>query len=222
MHWPSPCQAYYAQWILQYHHPRQAPWKKVAQQWLDNTHIHQGCILAKVSQRHKDHKIPATATYFKHCWFTFHKLNITQDTKILDTSVQAEPLWFNHRFHIPATQHDVETWQKHLDVTHVLSLLDSRKQPFFSTDQWTAFMLRDVPRIIRTTPAYHEWEERQLQILQLIRTNVPPQILAATSMSPHPTRSNYTHSLQNQKTPTPKHTYNTSPQTTVTTSRNSG
>ena len=34
MHWESHCQAFYAQWMIRYLHPRKAPWKETADRWI--------------------------------------------------------------------------------------------------------------------------------------------------------------------------------------------
>ena len=36
MNFPLHCQAFYAQWIVRYLHPRRAPWKIVADKWLSD------------------------------------------------------------------------------------------------------------------------------------------------------------------------------------------
>jgi len=34
MHWESHCEAFYAQWMIRYLHPRKAPWKEIADLWI--------------------------------------------------------------------------------------------------------------------------------------------------------------------------------------------
>jgi hypothetical protein len=44
--------------------------------------------------------LPPGAQYLRRCLIYFHSLDLQQDTSLLDSSVQAEPLWHNNRFTI--------------------------------------------------------------------------------------------------------------------------
>ena len=44
MNFPLHCQAFYAQWIVRYLHPRRAPWKIVADKWLSDGLLRAGQI----------------------------------------------------------------------------------------------------------------------------------------------------------------------------------
>ena len=126
MHWSSHCEAYYATWIVKYLHPRKAPWKILLRHYIDDEYIHEGILLSAATDRDRTQKVPASATYMRKCLRAFAALGITQDTSLLDCSIQAEPLWHNNRWFIPIPDAHAMLWQKYIDVTHVLSLLNTR------------------------------------------------------------------------------------------------
>ena len=151
MHWPSHCEAYYAEWIVRYHHPRRAPWKQVLRPWINNEYVHDGIHLSAATDHNQANQIPATAKYMRRCMNAFHRLRLQQNTDLLDHSVQAEPLWLNHRFYIPLTPERVTIWQKHYDVTHVLSLLHTRGRPL-TDNEWDWYFINMAPAHLQNSP----------------------------------------------------------------------
>ena len=45
MHWESHCEAFYAQWMIRYLHPRKAPWKEIAGLWICEGTLGRGVIV---------------------------------------------------------------------------------------------------------------------------------------------------------------------------------
>eukprot|EP00966_Prymnesium_polylepis_P249443 5767219-Prymnesium_polylepis.1 len=90
MHWESHCEAFYAQWIVRYLHPRKAPWKTILRHWItageregddDSPHGLGDAILlapAPVNTTALDH-IPSTAKYARRCVASFLSLRMQQN-----------------------------------------------------------------------------------------------------------------------------------------------
>ena len=51
MHWESHCEAFYAQWMIRYLHPRKAPWKEIADLWICEGTQGRGVIVSKSISR---------------------------------------------------------------------------------------------------------------------------------------------------------------------------
>jgi hypothetical protein len=100
MHWPSHCEAYYATWIIRYLHPRKSPWKTIMRFYIEDEHIQDSIILSSSPRKSREDMLPPGAQYLRRCLISFHSLDLHQDTSLLDSSVQAEPLWHNNRFTI--------------------------------------------------------------------------------------------------------------------------
>ena len=97
MNFPLHCQAFYAQWIVRYLHPRRAPWKIVADKWLSDGLLGRSVLLVNAHDNSGVDDVPDSATYLKACLSAFHALDIRQDTALLDHTIQAESLWHNWR-----------------------------------------------------------------------------------------------------------------------------
>ena len=102
-------------------------------------------LLANVADQDRSKLVPACATYMRRCLRSFHTLQVKQDTSLLDYTVQAEPLWHNHRFQIGVGNDRALIWQKHYETTHVLSLLNERSRPFKDAD-WNGFFFDMAPK----------------------------------------------------------------------------
>ena len=105
---------------------------------------------------------------------SFHGLSLQQDTSILDCTVQAEPLWHNHRFQITGI-HDtrIERWEERYDTSRILNLLDPKSRPFTTQE----FFLHMAPQRLQQSPAYWQKEKTLLLELQRIKQAVPQEIL---------------------------------------------
>ena len=182
MHWPSHCEAYYATWIVRYLEPRVAPWKGIMRFYIQDDHIGDAIILSSSIDRNREKWLPTTAQYLKRCLRSFEALNLTQDTSLLDHSVQAEPLWFNHRFTIPeiSPHHRIVHWSDRYDTNRILSLLNPKSQ-LFSIREWKWFLLNMAPEKLRNSPAFHDYEQTMLDQLETIHQSIPPEIKAAVT-----------------------------------------
>ena len=66
-HWASHCEAYYAEWIVRYLHPRRAPWKTLLRHWIDEEFLHEGILVLHAHGSDRSNQLPYTATYMKRC-----------------------------------------------------------------------------------------------------------------------------------------------------------
>ena len=180
MHFESHCEAFYATWLIRYLHPRKAPWKALLRHWIDEEHVHEGILLSSARDRSRVNELPRHAHYARRCLRAFDALNIKQNTDLLDHAVQAEPLWHNHRFHIPMTRDRVQAWQKYLETTHISSLLDTTSSPF-TPQNWDWFFLNMAPPNVAGRPRYYEWEAACQQEIQTIQTHVPLNVMNAVA-----------------------------------------
>ena len=186
MHWPSHCEAVYATWIVRFLSPRRAPWKQMLRHWTDEEFIHDGILLANASDRTRETELPPNASYIRRCLRAFAKLGVTQDISLpLDCSVQAEPLWFNHRFHINVPQRIVHKWQKTFEATHILSLLNHRSRPF-RDDEWEGFFKTMPPQAERDKPGFGNKVDERKKELAEIRKTVPKEVMDAASKVEEP------------------------------------
>ena len=89
-----------------------------------DTVIGDAILLSSSPERNRHDSLPTGARYLRRCMISFHGLNLQQDTSILDCTVQAEPLWHNHRFQITGI-HDtrIERWEERYDTSRILNLL---------------------------------------------------------------------------------------------------
>ena len=69
--------------------------------------------------------VPETAHYIRHCFKTFNEIKVTQNTSLLDHTVQAETLWENNRFDTgDLTRQEIHIWKETFDTTHIKDLLN--------------------------------------------------------------------------------------------------
>jgi hypothetical protein len=144
MHWRAHCEAFYAEWIIRYLHPRKAPWKSIAEQWIADTHIGNQILLVKSEESNRSSRVPHTAPYLKKCLNAFARLKIRQNTSLLDHTIQAEPFWYNWRFPANLPNKRIKVWQNKLEVNHILDLFDADTNDHFTDGEWDAF-LRETP-----------------------------------------------------------------------------
>ena len=111
MNWPLHCKAFYAQWIVCYLHPRRAPWKIIADQWLFAGLLGTSILVANAHDNSGVEDVPTSAPYLRECLAAFHALGIRQDTRLLDHTIQAESLWHNWRFTIDLPDQRIDFWQ---------------------------------------------------------------------------------------------------------------
>ena len=179
MHWRSHCEAYYAEWIVRFLDPRRAAWKQVLRHWTDEEFLHDGLLLANASDRTREAELPPNAPYIRRCLRAFAQLQVTQDTSLpLDCSVQAEPLWYNHRFDIEMIQRRVHKWQKTFEATHILDLLNHRSRPF-RDDEWEKFFETMPPQAEQDAPGFANKIDEYKKELAEIRKTVPQEIMDA-------------------------------------------
>ena len=79
MHWASHCEAFYAQWMIRYLHPRKAPWKEIADLWLCEGTLGRGVIVSNTDLTDTLNAIPNTAPYLQRCLKSFIELEIRQN-----------------------------------------------------------------------------------------------------------------------------------------------
>ena len=144
MNFPLHCQAFYAQWIVRYLHPRRAPWKIVADKWLSDGLLGRSVLLVNAHDNSGVDDVPDSAPYLKACLSAFHALDIRQDTALLDHTIQAESLWHNWRFSIDLPDQRIDFWQDTMETVFISDLLDQHDDPFDS-DEWESFFDRDAP-----------------------------------------------------------------------------
>ena len=155
MHWLSHCEAFYAQWMIRYLHPRRAPWKEILDHWLHG-HIGRAILVANVDREDILDKIPPGATYIRRCLSAFLSLKVTQNLDLLDETVQAEPAWYNHRFSIKVRKDSFKFLTETLNVHHVSDVLDKNSKPF-SDDEWNRLL-----DATRPPTHYPEWKNPYL------------------------------------------------------------
>ena len=158
MHWESHCEAFYAQWMIRYLHPRKAPWKEIADLWICEGTQGRGVIVSNIDLTDTLNAIPNTAPYLQRCLKSFIELEIRQNIKTADHRIQSEPLWHNWRFEIQLPKARAEIWREDLGVNHFYDLLDTQSEPFEPSD-WREFFNQLTP---------NEDQERMLNELQMI------------------------------------------------------
>ena len=146
MHWKSHCEAFYAQWMVRYLHPRKAPWKQVADHWLSDDVLGRSVLVAK--PRPWDelpvNKIPSSAPYLQRCLVAFQQLQIKQNRSLLSHHIQAEPLWNNWRFQIDLPQTRIQLWTDEMETAYFLDLIDREGTPF-DENEWRDFFADLAP-----------------------------------------------------------------------------
>ena len=177
MHWPSHCDAFYAQWIIRFLHPREAAWKHILTFWLEQTdesdlHAKQSLLARPGTGRKAD--VPHTARYIRKCIDAFEALQLTQDIRILDHTFQAESIFENNRFAVAAEPDDVSFLVDDMDVTHNPSLLDPQSTPF-TPHEWGRFIDEAMPDEINNAPSNErdKWRKRQFDMINLILNTIP-------------------------------------------------
>ena len=149
MHWASHCEAFYAHWIVRYLHPRKSPWKQILSYWIQDEHIGSSIVIANSDKESILKLIPESAKYITRCLKAFFSLNLQQNTAILDHAVLAEPLWYNHRFHVQVQK--LNRWKNTLHV-HRLHDLVNDAQILHTKEQWKRCFDAANPN-----PHYKEW-----------------------------------------------------------------
>ena len=123
-------------------------------QTLDIGRVHprgHNTIQSSASDSDRTSEIPDTAPYIKRCLQEFIALAITQNLDILDHTIQAEPLWHNHRFHIPLSSRRVGIWLQTYEAYHISDLLDRHTSQPHNTNQWDHYLFNmHHPRHSRT------------------------------------------------------------------------
>ena len=172
MHWLSHANAFYAEWIIRYLHPRRAPWKHILTHWIENEKEHglsKEILLTELRDR-RDY-IPNEAKYIKRCLTAFLTLNVTQNTSTLDNSVRAENLYFNNRFEMPLRKSRREKWIKREPVTKIGDMFTAEGS-LISDDTWKS--LWTPPR------------GNRIKDLQTIKDNIPSEVVHACRPPPQP------------------------------------
>jgi hypothetical protein len=144
MCWPKHCEAFYAQWMVRYLHPRRADWKIIANEWIPDELIGNAIIVANIAPDQYEHTIPPTAPYLRRCLAAFQRLHVRQNTSLLDHAVQAEPLWPNWRFSIDLPEQRIAVWQDEMKTVFVSDMLDTHDDPF-DEDEWDSFFDQLAP-----------------------------------------------------------------------------
>ena len=144
MHWPSHCEAYYAEWIVRYLHPRIAPWKTVAAIWINDPYIGHKVLLSRGAPS-RSSKVPESAPYLRRCLDAFHNIKIRQDTDVLDHTIQAEPFWKNNRFSPQIPKERITVWKSKMKVATIKDMYDTYDNEHFSPEEWDVFFRRMAP-----------------------------------------------------------------------------
>lgn len=180
MRWRSHVTAFRINWILRLLEPRRAPWKFLAEYWINKVHGRDGARAALLAPR--NYKLfncfPSQLRYFRRVLIDYEKVKPLQLTSgALTESVYAEPLWDNHRFSIRLAAASISEWIMTLNTTAVGDLFDHYTGVAFTRHEWDRFMLRMCDPKLREKPSYHEWADARHRDLVKIINNVPKKIV---------------------------------------------
>ena len=173
--------------------------------WLEraNTsdlHAQQSILARPQPGRHTD--LPPTARYLRRCFTAFESIKLIQNTStaLLNHTLQAEPVFENNRWEITADPKDIDLWNDEMDVTHVLSILNTNSTPFTYLE-WAGFIDAAMPDNVRNRNVQYRdrWRKRQFDILNQILQHVTPQHLQAC-IPPVPPEESYVSITQGNRT----------------------
>jgi hypothetical protein len=181
MHWHSHVEAFYAQWILKYMDPRQAPWKEVLDYWIAD-HWHEGrhIFIAKLDgDASIAGDIPPSLPYIAKCVRAWERIRPQKQYPHYTLSAGAESLFHNNNFSIPLPHHSITQWQQHVRCTAVNDMFDPDTHETYTARQWDTYFYTHAPRALRHTPEAHEWVENRHAELNTILNSIPDAIKAA-------------------------------------------
>ena len=149
MHWPSHCNAFYAEWIVRFLHPRAAPWKQVLRDWLPEDNPLEDAVLVADSPDRATlpSLIPSHSVYIIRCLSEFLKLDLQQNINLESPSTMGEPLWHNARFHIHLPRSRQTLWADELQVTHISDLIDPATDHWFTDADWAGFFISTMAQV---------------------------------------------------------------------------
>ena len=182
MHLTSHIKAFQAQWLIKYVDPRQAPWKDIADIWLQrNDRLGRGSIMAAGKIKHT---IPQRCKFLRTCLASFMEMGIRQDTSYFPESAQSEPLWRNHRFTIPIYDDQSHEWTHNLNTYRLHDLL-SDEGALFTADEWETF-IDDLSQDASNLPpaAREQWTEDRQYEVPIIAAHVPGRVKRAIKEEP--------------------------------------
>ena len=187
MHLRSHLTAYRAHWIVRYLDPREAPWKLLVDHCIEARHPSgRRALLTKPGLAlHK--LLPHKAHYLIKCFRDFENLGVTQNTSVLSSAVQGEPLFRNNRFDLSLPRGSQHAWEVHLQTYIISDLIGDDGAPFTDAD-WDGFFTDYAPDEIRNTPTIHEFTDQRASDLRTIRATIPRDVLAAAT-EPHSVES---------------------------------